>query len=218
MVNRNFNIYDRHMQNTKLQELTEKLYQDGVSKGQQEAEALLSKAQADAAKIVSNAEQEAAAIKAKAEKTAAETMANAESEIRMAYRQTSNAIKQSIEKLVVAHAITAPNKEAVQDVSFIQSILKEAILAFNPKNEAPVSLSVLLPESAQKSMNDFLEQSIGKALANQVELHFDAALKSGFKIGPKDGGYHLSFTEQDFENLLKAYARPKLNELLFGGK
>ena len=43
----------------KLQELTQKLYNEGLSKGKEEGEAILAKAQAEAAAIVKKAQEEA---------------------------------------------------------------------------------------------------------------------------------------------------------------
>ena len=48
----------------KLQELTDKLYNEGLSKGKTEGEAFLAKAREEAASIVAAAEKEAADIKA----------------------------------------------------------------------------------------------------------------------------------------------------------
>ena len=44
----------------KLQELTDKLYNEGLSKGKAEGEAILAKAKEEAAAIVENARKEAA--------------------------------------------------------------------------------------------------------------------------------------------------------------
>ena len=57
------------MQN-KLQELTDKLYNEGLSKGKQEGEAVLANARVQAAEIVENAKKEAAGIVAAARKEA----------------------------------------------------------------------------------------------------------------------------------------------------
>jgi V/A-type H+-transporting ATPase subunit E len=43
-------------------------------------------------------------------------------------------------------------------------------------------------------------------------------MKSGFKVGPADGSYVISFTDEDFNNFFKAYLRPKSTELLFEKK
>ena len=63
------------MENNKLQELTQKLYNDGLEKGRSEAERLLAEAKAEAAKIVAEAKAEAEAI-AKAAEAKAEQKPN----------------------------------------------------------------------------------------------------------------------------------------------
>jgi len=54
------------MQN-KLQELTEKIYQEGISKGTEEAERIISGARTESEKIIKGAEKERLAIIAGAE-------------------------------------------------------------------------------------------------------------------------------------------------------
>ena len=68
----------------------------------------------------------------------------------------------------------------------------------------------------QEECGEFLKQSVSQALQDDLTLQGDSTVKSGFKIGPKDGGYHLSFTEKDFEALVRDYLRPRMVELLFG--
>ena len=64
------------MENTKLQQLTDKLYQEGLEKGRAEAESLVAEAEARAAKIVSEAEARAAKIAADAERKAEDVEKN----------------------------------------------------------------------------------------------------------------------------------------------
>ena len=52
----------------KLQELTDKLYNEGLSKGKQEGEEILADARARAARILEDARVEAEGVKAQAEK------------------------------------------------------------------------------------------------------------------------------------------------------
>jgi V/A-type H+-transporting ATPase subunit E len=49
-----------------------------------------------------------------------------------------------------------------------------------------------------------------------LEFSFSPDVRTGFKIGPADGSYLISFTDDDFLNFLKAYLRPKTSHLLFG--
>ena len=43
-------------------------------------------------------------------------------------------------------------------------------------------------------------------------------MKGGFKIGPADGSYKISFSEDDFENFFKSFLRPKTIEMLYPGE
>ena len=76
----------------KLQQLTEKLYNEGLSKGRAEAEAIRAKAHADAERIVAEAQDKARAIAAQAEKSAEQLKTNTENEVKLedAYRALWN--------------------------------------------------------------------------------------------------------------------------------
>ena len=63
----------------KIQELTEKIYREGVEKGNEEAQRLVSNAREEAAKILEEARKEAEAIVATAHKSAKETAEKFES-------------------------------------------------------------------------------------------------------------------------------------------
>ena len=76
------------MQN-KLQELTDKLYNEGLSKGREEGEALLAKAKSQAADIVAEAEKKAAEIMTKAEKEAEAYKVKVAGDLKMAQERTS---------------------------------------------------------------------------------------------------------------------------------
>jgi V/A-type H+/Na+-transporting ATPase subunit E len=52
-------------------------------------------------------------------------------------------------------------------------------------------------------------------LKKGLEITFTDKFKGGFKIGPKDGGYLISLTDEDFDNFFRAYLRPKLIEMLY---
>jgi V/A-type H+-transporting ATPase subunit E len=41
-------------------------------------------------------------------------------------------------------------------------------------------------------------------------------MAGGFKIGPKDGGYFISLTEESFRELVGEYMRPATKKILFG--
>ena len=88
----------------KLQQLTDKLYQEGLSKGRQEGEALLAEAKKQAAGIVEEAKTQADAILAQARKDAADYKTKVESDLKMASAQALQATKKDLENMVVSKA------------------------------------------------------------------------------------------------------------------
>ena len=70
---------------TKIQELTDKIYKEGVEKGNEEAGRIIADANAQKQAILTEAEAEAKRIVAQAEKQAAELKKNTEAELKLCY-------------------------------------------------------------------------------------------------------------------------------------
>ena len=68
---------------TKIQELTDKIYKEGVEKGNEEAGRIIADANAQKQAILTEAEAEAKRIVAQAEKQAAELKKNTEAELKI---------------------------------------------------------------------------------------------------------------------------------------
>ena len=201
------------MQN-KLQELTDKLYNEGLSKGKQEGEELLAKAKVQAEEMVAKAEAEAAQIVAAAQKQADEIRSKVASDIRMASTQSLAATRKDIETLVVGKMTGEPVKKALSSADFVKEIIKAVAEKFT--TDGPVDLSLVLPESLQKELEPFVNAELAKTLNAGVEASFSKKVSGGFKIGPKDGGWFVSFTEETFNQLISEYLRPATKKLLFG--
>jgi V/A-type H+-transporting ATPase subunit E len=74
---------------------------------------------------------------------------------------------------------------------------------------------MIVPEGQKSAVSEYLVSKVSSALSS-MEISEDSRMKSGFKIGSKSGGYYISFSGEDFDNLFKTYLRPKVSELLFG--
>ena len=201
------------MENTKLQQLTDKLYQEGVEKGRAEAESLVAEAEARAAKIVAEAEARAAKIAADAERKAEDVEKNAMTEIALAGKQAVAKIKSEIETLIVAKVTAEGIKSANLDPAFIKDML--LAVAANWNNGAKADLKALLPEAKKAELGAAFDSAAKALLAEGVEVGFSNDVKSGFKVGEKNGGYYISFSDESFEALLGGYLREKAAELLF---
>ena len=201
------------MQN-KLQELTDRLYNEGLSKGKQEGEELLAKAKVQADEMIAKAQAEAEQIVAAARKQAEEIRTKTDSDIRMAANQSLAATKKDIETLVVSKMTDEAVKTALKSADFIKDLIKSVAEKFT--TEGPVDLNLLLPESLRKDLEPFAQKELSKILGTGVEASFSKKVSGGFQIGPKDGGYFVSFTEDTFRQLISEYLRPTTKKLLFG--
>ena len=201
------------MQN-KLQELTDRLYNEGLSKGKQEGEELLAKAKVQAEEIVAKAQAEAAQIIAAAQKQADELKTKTASDIKMAAAQSIAATKKDIETLIVGKMTEADVKKALTSAEFVKEMLK--VVAGKFTTDGPVDLAVVLPESLQSEVEPFVTKELAKTLGAGVEATFSKKVSGGFRIGPKEGGYFVSFTDETFNELISEYLRPATKKLLFG--
>lgn len=199
----------------KLQELTQKLYNEGVEKANVEAEKILAEATSEAEKIKQNAEKEAKKIIASAEQKSTEIKKNVDAELNLAAKQTVRTVKQQVTEMIVSKVIDEPVKKAFDDVKFVKEIIETVIKNWDPKKGETIDLSLLLPADLENEFSKFFTAKTGKELNANLELSFSDSIKGGFKVGPADGSYKISFSEEDFENFFKSYLRPKTIELLY---
>ena len=201
------------MQN-KLQELTDRLYNEGLSKGKQEGEELLAKAKVQADEMIAKAKAEATQIVAAAQKQADEIKTKTASDIRMASTQSLAATKKDIETLVVGKMTDEAVKKTLSSADFVKDIIKAVAEKFT--TDGPVDLELILPETLKADLEPFATKELAKILGAGVEASFSKKVSGGFRIGPKEGGYFVSFTEDTFNELISEYLRPATKKLLFG--
>ena len=198
----------------KLQQLTEKLYQEGLSKGKQEGENLLAEAKKQAAGIVDEARAQAEAILAQARKDASDYKTNVESDLKMASAQALQATRKDLEDMVVCKLTDTQVSKALSSPEFLKGIITEVARKFNA--EEAVDLDLVLPESLKKELEPFVKNELGTLLKGGVDAAFSKKVAGGFNIGPKDGGYFISLTDDTFKSLIGEYLRPATKKLLFG--
>jgi V/A-type H+-transporting ATPase subunit E len=202
----------------KLQELTQKLYNEGVEKANVEAEKILAEAKSEAEKLKQNAEKDAQKIITDAEQKSVEIKKNVDAELALASKQSIRTVKQQITEMIVSKVIDVPVKKAFDDVKFVKEIIEAVVKNWDPKKNEAIDLSVLLPADLEKEFAQFFTAKSCKELNANLELSFSDSLKGGFKVGPADGSYKISFSEEDFENFFKSYLRPKTIEMLYPGE
>ena len=199
----------------KLQQLTQKLYDEGLEKGRTEADKLVAEAKEKAAKIVAEAHKEAEEIIKKAEMKAEDTAKNTETEIALAGKQAVARIKQEIATMIVAKSTTANVKAAAMDAAFIKEMIIAVAKNWNGAAAGKVELKALLPEAERATLDAAFEKAAKELLAAGIEVGYSSEVKSGFRISQKEGGYYISFADADIEALISEYLREKVSNMLF---
>jgi len=201
------------MQN-KLQELTDKIYLEGVARGNKEAENIISEARTESEKIRKEAEKTAGEIIAKARKEADEIKKNTLSELRISFRHSLNSLKQDIEQLISGKIIDEPVSKVFSDNSFVARLIETiAEKMFSGDNESELVINV--PEEMAVEIEQYIRNEINKALSTGIILNPTPSMEKGFEIIPHGKGYKIRITESDFSNYIKGFLRAKLIDLLF---
>ena len=199
----------------KLQALTEKLYSEGLEKGRQEGQALLEKAKAEADSILKAAKEEAAAIVEAARKEAEDHRVKTEGDVKMAATQALQTARTSIENLIISKAVDAPATKALEETAFLKEIILEVAKHFSATETA--DLSIILPEKIRAEVEPYIGKELAKTVGKGTqEVGFSKKINAGFKIGPADGSYIISLTDEAFKALIGEYLRPATKKVLFG--
>ena len=200
----------------KIQELTDKIYREGIEKAEEKAEQLVKDAEKKASKIISNAREEAEKILAEARNQAAELKRNTEAEIKLSSQQALSAIKQQILNMVTAKVIEDSTTKTLSDPSVVKDFVSEIVKNWKSDASEVQNIEVLLPPGKQNELKKVFEKGSSDLLKKGVKLNFSNNIKAGFRIGPVEESYRISLTDEDFHELFKEYLRPKTREYLFG--
>lgn len=200
----------------KLDILTKKIYEQGVEKANHDSVEIVENAKKEAEKIVNDAKAEAERIVNQANKEAEELRTKVNADVKMAATQSIAVTKQEIEKMVVTNATEQGVKAAMTSSDLMKELIKDIVKAFNPANASPVALDLILPEAMKAELEPFVKNEIGKMFKNEVNVNFNKKIGGGFKVAPKDGGFVLQFTDEEFNQLISNYLRPTTKKILFG--
>lgn len=198
----------------KLQELTNRLYNEGLSKGKEEGEILLSKARKEADEIIANARKQAEDIVTEAENRAAQLKEKAESDIKMASEQALMATKKDIENLLVNALCAEETEKVLSEEKFLKEIILAVAQKFSTQQSEDISL--VLPASLESMLEPWVSTELKKALKKDISVDFSKKIKGGFSIGPQNGSWYISMSDESFKALISEYLRPVTKKLLFG--
>lgn len=193
----------------KIQELTEKIYREGVEKGQAEADRIIEAAKQEAEKIVAQAKEQAASINEQAKKQAAETDANTRNELRLYTSQALNALKSEIANVLTDQVVNGNVAALTGDADFLKKFT--VALATKWAEQEPVTISTADAES----LKAYFAKEAKNVLDKGVKIEQVNGIQTLFTIAPQDGSYKVEFGKEQFESYFKAFLRPQLVDMLF---
>lgn len=202
------------MATDKLQELTDRLYAEGLAKGRDEGEKILEQARQQAAEIIAKANAEAESIVAGARKRAGDILTKTSSDVKMASSQALDAVRESILNVITAKSVEGGVKDVLNNTEFAKQVILAAANAFSTQNSC--DLEIILPEVCSKDLASYVKNEVATAIGKGIDVKLGKKFAGGLTIGPKDGGYFVSLTDDTFTEIIKEYLRPATRKTLFG--
>lgn len=193
----------------KIQELTEKIYREGVEKGNEEARVLVEQAKNDAKKIIEDAHKEAEEILANARKAAEELSENTKSELKLFAGQAVNALKSEIASIVNGQIVNADVKAFTANKDYLNAFI--VALAEKWSVDEPIVIST----KEADELKSYFAVKAKQLLDKGVTVQQVNGIKTLFTVSPSDGAYKVNFGEEEFMNYFKEFLRPQLVDMLF---
>ena len=194
---------------SQIQALTEKVYQEGVLKGEQEAAKILADANAQAEQVERDARARAEQIIAEAQRSASELKSNTERELKLNASKLIEATKASIVD-VLAGCIAGDSVQALTaNPELLQRVVLEIAKGFDLKH------GVEITSSQAEELKAYFAQNAKALLEEGLTIKQVAGKATQYTIRPQNGSFKVEIGEQEFVELFKSILRPQLAQELF---
>jgi len=193
-----------------VQELIDKIKQDGIKTATEEANRIKAEAETEARRIVESAKKEADDMISRAKQEADRNEKVGTAALQQASRNLVLSFRDEIQALldkIINSSISASYNDDV-----IKAALPDLLKAWASKGGD--NLAVILPEGELSRLEGFFKDKLASELSKGVELKSNRKLPSGFRISNKEGSVYYDFSSEAVAGLLSAYLNPKLAELL----
>ena len=193
-----------------LQDLVEKIKQDGVASAERQAADIIDEAEKRAKALIADAEKEAEAVLKKAELESERFTEASEAAVKQACRNTLIAFREGVTGAL--DALIKTETAAAYDSEVLKALIPEAVKSWIKAGESDISV-ILSPADAKK-LEDSLLAAFKKNVENGIEVKSDAQLAGGFRIGIKDGSAYYDFSAEAVADLFSAYISSRAARLL----
>jgi len=192
----------------KVQEITDKIYREGVEKGEAEAQKIMEAAEAEKAALLKKAQHDAEKILADAKKSADELHRNTQAELQLYAGRAVEALKSEIANLVTGCVVDVVVKETVNNEWLQKLMLTLAADWVNKEN-------VVIQTADADVLTQYFAKRAKELLGKGVKIEQVNGKPADFAIMPADKGYKVQFGEAEFAAYFREFLRPQLVEMLF---
>ncbi|TCK04920.1 ATPase [Marinobacterium mangrovicola] len=211
-----------------VEALIDRLRQQGVDKGQEEAAQLIAEAQHRADWLIEQAEQEAKQIRDKAMADAERLRKGGEDALKIAARDVQLLLREALGR-VFADRVRILVSEQLDDAEFMQSLLREVVCAVRDNAELDSkSVEVLLPAQfvgidelrrnpnayREGKLSNFVQQLLAEQLREGVS--FDIGDQRGLVLRFEGEDAEMDLSDRALSELLLRHLQPRFRALLEG--
>lgn len=204
------NTQNPYSMDAKIQELTEKIYNEGVEKGQTEANRLIAEAEAKAQKIEAEAKRKAEEYLKNAEQRASELRQHTEAELQLYASQLVDSLRSSIADQIQGSVAQSSVKAITEDKDFLQSFVGKLAERFDLQRGIEITTA-----DADALRAYFTANAKSLLEEGKVRIRAVAGKPTDFTIAPQDGSFKVQFGQAEFLELFKSFLRPELTKMLF---
>ena len=205
-----------------VQELIDRLHEEGVAKGQEQADAVVAAARQQAMETLDKAKAEAEQILASARAEAEQTRRSGEEAIRLAGRDTIHKLTEELRddferKLrgLIGHSLA--------DTEFLKQLILEVARRSLPEDEG--SRKVLLLSDRESAggerdvvddevLNDFVRSLTGSAVADGLTIDVSESDVPGVRVQIVGSDLEIDLTTETLTHVLLKHLSPRFRGIL----
>ncbi len=206
-----------------VQQLIDRLHQEGVDKGKMDAEMLLSEARKEAAAILDGANRETEALRKSAQTDAQQMKSKGEEAVRLAGRdailslteELRSSFEQTLQRLV---------DDSLQDPSFLRQLILQ-IAGVAVPSESDTALHVMLlgevaDDPASESpegggvLNDLARSLAGQSLRDGLTFEVADSDVPGVRVQVVDQQLEIDLTTATLTHLLLKHLSPRIRAIV----
>lgn len=191
-----------------LQNLLDRIQQDGVENAKEEAEAIVSKAKQEAAELVRNAEEQKASMISDAERESKTFADRGEKALQQAARDVVLSVGDAIDR-TLGGVVNAKVAETLTDDVLKQMIVKVVEAYGDTSGGVEISLS----KEDEETLSSYLMGELSSKLSGGCDVRGDGKITSGFRVSMSEGHVSHDFTGDAIGDALARLVRPHLAEV-----